>query len=181
MPILDLHDTCGKRDARSPRLPTIWLGRRSRPQEDSVLLWKSVVSNPLLARTNIVLFLNKCDILTEKLKAGVPFARFITSYGTRPNDYESVSTCACACHLFCFVMTPLCDVVDLSLLAVSCFTIAVFSFLYLRTAVAVDRRKLTRKGPALLCRHAPQVRRDLQGPLALAKAVLLPLHLGRRA
>ena len=31
--------------------------------EDSLLLWKSVVSNKLLAKVNIVLFLNKCDLL----------------------------------------------------------------------------------------------------------------------
>lgn len=31
--------------------------------EDSLLLWTSVVSNKLLANVNIVLFLNKCDLL----------------------------------------------------------------------------------------------------------------------
>jgi hypothetical protein len=31
--------------------------------EDSLLLWKSVVANKLLASVNIVLFLNKCDLL----------------------------------------------------------------------------------------------------------------------
>ena len=31
--------------------------------EDSLLLWKSVVSNKLLSNVNIVLFLNKCDLL----------------------------------------------------------------------------------------------------------------------
>ena len=31
--------------------------------EDSLVLWKSVVSNKLLANVNIVLFLNKCDLL----------------------------------------------------------------------------------------------------------------------
>jgi guanine nucleotide-binding protein subunit alpha len=31
--------------------------------EDSLLLWKSLVSNKLLASVNIVLFLNKCDLL----------------------------------------------------------------------------------------------------------------------
>ncbi len=31
--------------------------------EDSLLLWRSVVSNKLLANVNIVLFLNKCDLL----------------------------------------------------------------------------------------------------------------------
>ena len=31
--------------------------------EDSLLLWKSVVSNKLLGHVNLVLFLNKCDLL----------------------------------------------------------------------------------------------------------------------
>lgn len=31
--------------------------------EDSLILWKAVVSNKLLANVNIVLFLNKCDLL----------------------------------------------------------------------------------------------------------------------
>ncbi|KAI0065277.1 G-alpha-domain-containing protein [Artomyces pyxidatus] len=60
--------------------------------EDSVLLWKNIVSNKLLAKTNMVLFLNKCDILKEKLAAGVKFSRFITSYGNRANNFDSTST-----------------------------------------------------------------------------------------
>jgi G-protein alpha subunit len=31
--------------------------------EDSLLLWKSLVENKLLANVNIILFLNKCDLL----------------------------------------------------------------------------------------------------------------------
>ncbi|CAL1709083.1 unnamed protein product [Somion occarium] len=59
--------------------------------EDSVLLWKSIVSNKLLAATNIVLFLNKTDILKQKLQAGIKFADHLVSYGDRPNDFESTS------------------------------------------------------------------------------------------
>ncbi|GLB37329.1 putative guanine nucleotide-binding protein alpha-4 subunit [Lyophyllum shimeji] len=59
--------------------------------EDSILLWKSVVSNPLLKSTNIVLFLNKIDILKTKLAAGVAFGSYVVSYGDRPNDFESIS------------------------------------------------------------------------------------------
>jgi len=59
--------------------------------EDSILLWKSIVSNPLLAKTSIVLFLNKIDIIKAKLQAGIPFGHYIVSYGNRPNDYESAS------------------------------------------------------------------------------------------
>ncbi|EPQ53454.1 G-alpha-domain-containing protein [Gloeophyllum trabeum ATCC 11539] len=60
--------------------------------EDSVLLWKSIVSNPVLARTNIILFLNKCDIMRRKLAAGIKLSKYIVSYGDRPNDFESTST-----------------------------------------------------------------------------------------
>ncbi len=42
-------------------------------QEDSVLLWKAVCSNKLLANVDLVLFLNKCDILEAKLNSGVRY------------------------------------------------------------------------------------------------------------
>jgi hypothetical protein len=35
--------------------------------EDSVLLWKAVCSSKLLAGVDLILFLNKCDILERKL------------------------------------------------------------------------------------------------------------------
>ncbi|KAF9469663.1 guanine nucleotide binding protein, alpha subunit [Collybia nuda] len=59
--------------------------------EDSLLLWKAVVTNKLLAHVNIVLFLNKCDLLQSKLDAGVRLNQHMVSYGDRPNDYDSVS------------------------------------------------------------------------------------------
>jgi G-protein alpha subunit len=62
-------------------------------QEDSVLLWRSVVSNPLLKKTNLILFLNKCDILRDKLAAGVKLSHYVVSYGNRPNDFETASNC----------------------------------------------------------------------------------------
>ncbi|TFK74549.1 G-alpha-domain-containing protein [Pluteus cervinus] len=60
--------------------------------EDSILLWRSVVSNPLLKKTNIVLFLNKIDILKAKLASGVQFGHYVVSYGERPNDFESTAS-----------------------------------------------------------------------------------------
>ncbi|TFK44474.1 guanine nucleotide binding protein, alpha subunit [Crucibulum laeve] len=56
--------------------------------EDSILLWKSVVSNPLLQSTETVLFLNKIDIFKAKLVSGIKFADYVISYGNRPNDFE---------------------------------------------------------------------------------------------
>ncbi|KAI0372073.1 G-alpha-domain-containing protein [Pilatotrama ljubarskyi] len=60
--------------------------------EDSVLLWKSICSNPLLGKTSLILFLNKIDIFKAKLRAGIPFGQYIISYGNRPNDYENTSS-----------------------------------------------------------------------------------------
>ena len=62
-------------------------------QEDSINLWKSLVSNELLRNTNLILFLNKIDIMKEKLSAGIKLADFVLSYGNRPNDYDHASTC----------------------------------------------------------------------------------------
>ncbi|TFK98539.1 G-alpha-domain-containing protein [Pterulicium gracile] len=57
----------------------------------SVLLWKAIVSNPLLKSTNLMLFLNKCDILDAKLRSGIKLADYVTSYGERPNVFEEAS------------------------------------------------------------------------------------------
>ncbi|KAH9854473.1 G-alpha-domain-containing protein [Lenzites betulinus] len=57
--------------------------------EDSFQLWKSVVENKLLSHVNIVLFLNKCDLLKKKLESGVRLSQHM-SYNRR-NDYETVS------------------------------------------------------------------------------------------
>lgn len=62
-------------------------------QADSFLLWKAIVSNPLLKKTELILFLNKCDILRAKLSSGIRLADYIVSYGSRPNDFESASQC----------------------------------------------------------------------------------------
>ncbi|KAF7303135.1 hypothetical protein MKEN_01277200 [Mycena kentingensis (nom. inval.)] len=59
--------------------------------EDSLQLWQQVVGNKLLSKVNIVLFLNKCDLLQAKLEAGVRLSHHMISYGDRPNDYDSVS------------------------------------------------------------------------------------------
>ncbi|KIK02627.1 hypothetical protein K443DRAFT_677470 [Laccaria amethystina LaAM-08-1] len=59
--------------------------------EDSVLLWKAVCSNQLLANVNLVLFLNKCDILEKKLKSGIQVSKYIRSYRDRENDLDNVS------------------------------------------------------------------------------------------
>ncbi|KAG8984029.1 hypothetical protein FRB94_007295 [Tulasnella sp. JGI-2019a] len=58
--------------------------------EDSLLLFRSICANKLLAK-NIVLFLNKIDILKAKLESGIKLKKYIRSYGERPNEFEAVS------------------------------------------------------------------------------------------
>jgi len=58
---------------------------------DSLSLWKSICSNRLLARARFILLLNKVDILIAKLKAGVRFNQYVTSFKDRPNDTEHVT------------------------------------------------------------------------------------------
>jgi guanine nucleotide-binding protein subunit alpha len=61
--------------------------------EDSILLWKSICSAKVLRKTQLILFLNKCDILRRKLKRGIQVNRYIPSYGNRPNETTSVIKC----------------------------------------------------------------------------------------
>ncbi|KAI9058714.1 G-alpha-domain-containing protein [Trametes sanguinea] len=62
--------------------------RRINRLEDSYMLWKAVVSSKLLAKTSIILFLNKRDLLEQKLRSGVRIRDHVHSYGDRPNEVE---------------------------------------------------------------------------------------------
>ncbi|TRM66873.1 guanine nucleotide binding protein, alpha subunit [Schizophyllum amplum] len=59
--------------------------------EDSFLLWQSICSTKLLARTQLIMFLNKTDLLKRKLKRGVQVKQYLPSYGNRPNEVGHVS------------------------------------------------------------------------------------------
>lgn len=59
--------------------------------EDSVLLWKDVCSNELLANVDLILFLNKCDIFEAKLNSGIRLAKYVRSYADRENDFVTAS------------------------------------------------------------------------------------------
>jgi guanine nucleotide-binding protein alpha-1 subunit len=61
--------------------------------EDSYLLWRTVCSSQLLAKIQIILFLNKCDLLQTKLKRGILVKNHIRSYGNGSNDPVSVTKC----------------------------------------------------------------------------------------
>jgi guanine nucleotide-binding protein subunit alpha len=67
--------------------------RRINRLEDSYLLWKSVCSSRILAKTEIILFLNKCDLLHNKIKRGLCIKDHIPSYGSRKNDTVTVMRC----------------------------------------------------------------------------------------
>ncbi|KAH9949326.1 G-alpha-domain-containing protein [Amylocystis lapponica] len=66
-------------------------GARNQRQAWAPYFDDAVVSNKLLCNVNIILFLNKCDLLKAKLESGVRLTHHMTSYGDRPNDYNSVS------------------------------------------------------------------------------------------
>lgn len=83
-----------------PSLPCI--------QEDSVLLWKAICSNKLLANVDLVLFLNKCDILDSKLKAGIKLSKYVRSYGDRPNDLDTACKCASSFTSFINFLVKIC-------------------------------------------------------------------------
>ena len=68
--------------------------------DDSMQLWKLVCSNRLLARTELVLFLNKVDLLERKLGSGVLFGRFVKSYREGENEVGAVGKCECMRGLF---------------------------------------------------------------------------------
>ncbi|KAF5388888.1 hypothetical protein D9757_005036 [Collybiopsis confluens] len=57
---------------------------------DSVALWKAIISSRLLENVTMICFLNKCDILKRKLKSGIRFSRYVREYGDRPNEITPV-------------------------------------------------------------------------------------------
>ncbi|KAL0955045.1 hypothetical protein HGRIS_003963 [Hohenbuehelia grisea] len=58
--------------------------------DDSLQLFTQICSNALLKSVHLVLFLNKTDLLKHKLDAGLKVRKYITSFGERSNDYETV-------------------------------------------------------------------------------------------
>ncbi|KAJ7126795.1 guanine nucleotide-binding protein [Mycena epipterygia] len=58
--------------------------------DDSLQLFTQVCSNGLLKSVHLVLFLNKTDLLKAKIDNGLRVQKYITSFGDRTNDYETV-------------------------------------------------------------------------------------------
>ncbi|TFY58737.1 hypothetical protein EVG20_g8040 [Dentipellis fragilis] len=59
--------------------------------EDSYILWKAVCSSKLLSKLQLILFLNKCDVLHSKLQRGIEVRRFVPTFGDRENDVPTVA------------------------------------------------------------------------------------------
>lgn len=59
--------------------------------EDSYLLWRSVCSCKLLSRAQLILFLNKCDLLQAKLSRGTRIRDHVPSYSDRKNDMSTAT------------------------------------------------------------------------------------------
>ncbi|THU96803.1 G-alpha-domain-containing protein [Dendrothele bispora CBS 962.96] len=59
--------------------------------EDTLMIWREICANVLLADCNIIVFFNKKDILQKTLESGVQVNRFVPSYGDQPNDVPSVT------------------------------------------------------------------------------------------
>ncbi|KAF7325102.1 hypothetical protein MKEN_00553300 [Mycena kentingensis (nom. inval.)] len=58
---------------------------------DSVQLLVSITTNVLLKNAQLILLLNKTDILRRKLEVGIQIRDYITSYGNRPNNFATAA------------------------------------------------------------------------------------------
>jgi hypothetical protein len=78
--------------------------------DDSIILWAAICTSRLLARTQLILFLNKCDLLRRKLKRGIKIKEYHPSYGDRPNDVTAVVKCLFVQYSCVLLGTPVADV-----------------------------------------------------------------------
>jgi hypothetical protein len=76
--------------------------------QDSFMLFETIIRSKLLSKATIVVFLNKIDVLKEKLKDNIMVKDYITNYGDRSNDVRTVVRCQCP---FSFYPPP-CSVVE---------------------------------------------------------------------
>jgi len=60
--------------------------------EDSMLLWREICRNKLLINVDLILFLNKVDLLQKKLESGILLKKYLTQY-TGPNMITEVCKC----------------------------------------------------------------------------------------
>ncbi|KXN90125.1 Guanine nucleotide-binding protein alpha-4 subunit [Leucoagaricus sp. SymC.cos] len=58
--------------------------------EDTFVLWKTVCSSKILANVQLILFMNKTDILRRKLEHGYQVKDHIPEFGGNKNEFSSV-------------------------------------------------------------------------------------------
>ena len=66
--------------------------RRVNRLDDSLQLWKIVCGHRLLKKTELVLFLNKTDVLERKIAEGIKFNSYVRSY-EGPNNADDIVRC----------------------------------------------------------------------------------------
>ncbi|KAJ8521169.1 hypothetical protein ONZ45_g2086 [Pleurotus djamor] len=60
--------------------------------QDTYMLWRLVCECKLLTGAQIILFMNKCDLLAKKLKEDhVKVRDYIVDFGSKPNDFKTVT------------------------------------------------------------------------------------------
>lgn len=69
-------------------------GRRVNRLQDTYMLWQMLCESRLLTHVQIILFMNKCDLLAKKLKdKRIKVRDYVLDFGSRPNDFKTVTEC----------------------------------------------------------------------------------------
>ena len=58
--------------------------------EESLQLFETISASDFFKTTPLVLFLNKKDILVEKISEGIKFSRYFPDYSGKEGDYNSI-------------------------------------------------------------------------------------------
>lgn len=67
-------------------------GRRVNRLQDTYMLWQMLCESRLLTHVQIILFMNKCDLLAKKLKdKRIKVRDYVLDFGSRPNDFKTVT------------------------------------------------------------------------------------------
>jgi len=57
-----------------------------------MLLWREICRNKLLVNVDLILFLNKIDLLQKKLESGIHLNKYLAQY-KGPNTVDEVCKC----------------------------------------------------------------------------------------
>ena len=61
--------------------------------DDCLTSWRTICSSRLLAKSALILLLNKCDLLEAKIMRGVYFKQYVPSFGERENETKVIIRC----------------------------------------------------------------------------------------